>query len=82
MAPVLGLDCAAHHLPRAWVLHLDSRGSETTVFMKLSDDLQLLSHQHDDDVPQQPNGRAVSRASCESKPRDQRQGLQSRKSRG
>ena len=56
MAPVLGLVCAAHHLTRAWALHLDSSGTnmgtKTTLFMKLRDDLQQLSQHIGDVVPQ------------------------------
>ena len=52
MAPVLWLACAAHHLPTAWVLHLDSSGSETTLFMKLRDDLQQLLQHIGNVVPQ------------------------------
>lgn len=43
---------AAHHLPTARALGLDSCGSVTPMFMKLTDALQQLSHQIIDDVPQ------------------------------
>ena len=51
MTPVLGRVCAAHRLLRAQVLDLDSSGSETPMFMKLSDHLQQLTQHIDHDVP-------------------------------
>jgi hypothetical protein len=83
MAPVFGRVCTAHRLPIVLVLDLNSSGSETSVFMKLSVHLQQLS-QHIIDVvaatcTQQPIGRAVSRASYSSEPRCHWLGLQSHK---
>ena len=51
MTPVLGRVCAAHRLLRAQVLDLDSSGSETPMFMKLSAHLQQLSQHIIDVVP-------------------------------
>ena len=52
MTPVFGRVCAAHRLPTALVLDLDSSGSEAPMFMKLTDALQRLMQQVEDAVPQ------------------------------
>ena len=67
MTPVSGRVCAAHHLPTALVLDLDSSGSETPMFMMLSDHLLQLSQHIGDVVPQpahtsQIKARSVERA--------------------
>jgi hypothetical protein len=67
MAPVFGRNCAAHRLPIALVLDLDSSGSEQCMFMMLSAHLQQLSLHVDDVVPQpahisQIKARSVERA--------------------
>ena len=52
MAPVFGRNCAAHRLPIALVLDLESSGSEKCMFMMLSAHLQQLSQHVDNVVPQ------------------------------
>ena len=82
MAPVFGRNCAVHRLPIALVLDLDSSGSETTVFMKPSDDLQQLLQHIGDVVPQPANtsqikARSSEQAVCGSEPWYHWLGLQS-----
>ena len=67
MAPVFGRNCAAHRLPIALVLDLDSSSFEKCMFMMLSAHLQQLSQHWDDVVPQpahtsQIKARSVERA--------------------
>ena len=59
--------CAAHRLPSAPELDMDSSGHEPPVLMKLSHHLLWLSHHIGDDVPQpahksQSGARSVERA--------------------
>ena len=52
LASVSSQVCAAHRLPSASELDLDSSGHEPPVLMKLSHHLLWLSHHIGDDVPQ------------------------------